>query len=558
MATISSPSTLPVVTSPQWKSDFIGASVQRGGDSIPLDTTYYGTLPADINEMVNNRVFQAALDRLPPTIRSLDITITIIGDTLKVTEKHNPSRVLLDTTTLAATEKDTFKETITKVNTLATTYLDTIAPSSRTSYSPEESARLCQEYGVKGMDNCSLYCYANSAAQLLTHIPSLKEDLVDQLKELEEFEEFEEFENGQALVENINTYILDPSNPITTDQGQDATEVLQHLTSSVPSFRAMAARTYTVTDEDEEEDTDSVADPTAILNLTIANVGSRQSVPFKDILANAFTASHDGSETHEATGKSIVGSKLRFNETPKHLFLKVGRIDTRTIDKKEITDIPLVLDLCNYESMTDDSIEVAPLYLKGFTIHSGTGQGNVGGHYTACFQKPHPSTGKWQWFHADDTRVTAITEAQALEMSKKASDIYYDDQKPISPDEEISQIVRDRRGLFSGFMNALNQNDTSSSDEDKKELLLQFYESLETADQNAIAKAVGQELYRRQQAGSYAPMRAVRGLGTFLGAVDYQGQGEDFINQSTYPKTKEILEPIIREKLAEIEAELDS
>jgi hypothetical protein len=119
---------------------------------------------------------------------------------------------------------------------------------------------------------------------------------------------------------------------------------------------------------------DSTIDlPTAIVNTLIQN--EREPTSYRD------------------SKEYLNQTATTFMECPRQLFIKLGRWDTLQKDVRPLS-APLTLDL---SSVMAETAPAHPLYLKGFTVHSGNGEKVMGGgHYISYFQKQDPITLAWQ------------------------------------------------------------------------------------------------------------------------------------------------------------------
>ena len=163
-----------------------------------------------------------------------------------------------------------------------------------------------------------------------------------------------------------------------------------------------------------------------------------EEIHFKDLLKQEISVQDtryeniqlvDGSNIFTQTEESFT-----YSRAPKQLFIQYKRFQrngsSSAKDSRSLLGVPFVLNLDEVNAIADGA-EKQPLYLKGFTVHEGSGQGSVGGHYTSYYL----SEGKW--YHANGSYVQEVLKEQVLLASQNATDLYYDDEKPTAEDEGV-------------------------------------------------------------------------------------------------------------------------
>ncbi|MCH9630386.1 MAG: hypothetical protein S4CHLAM37_03820 [Chlamydiia bacterium] len=457
------------------------------GIAMPGSKEHIGALGQAIDTTVQSTIFNKLLDGLEAKTgkKEFDIEIRYIGNEVKffqVLDSGKLEELKYDSTTLEEKEVTALVRSAAAVDAYAQSYIQATAPIKRKpEHCPDGSGRklsgAAQQHtrigdaklkkyhaaglkgqglspkvkgevgGSVGIENGSLYCYANSATQMLRHIPSLKAAVTDKAPE-EQRRALLEGKKGADIVSSTRKLMGGkPADKLPSTKGQDAGEFLGVYLDRVSSDLSsrmntgvQLTREYESADESKEPLTrkDPVF-PTSTVQLPMSSATGKHASFFHGLhvgLNESTTKDTDLFRPEDKPGKAYkqTGRKYRFTEPVRQIFFKPQRFrEDGTKDQRAITDVPYVLDL--RDAMAEGVEGAKPLELKGFTVHSGSGLNAVGGHYISYFQKD----GKW--YYANDKDVYEVSDLDQVKYaSMYAADLYYDDELSELGQAEITRI----------------------------------------------------------------------------------------------------------------------
>ncbi|PCI94534.1 hypothetical protein COB11_03730 [Candidatus Aerophobetes bacterium] len=296
--------------------------------------------------------------------------------------------------------------------------------------------QLSDKKNGMGIKNDSLYCYANSATQMLRHIPSLRAAVTDKLTKAQKAPLITG-KKGADIVRNTRALMGGkPADRLPSSRGHDASEffgvylnINSHDATSHMNTPMQLTREYIAIDDSRAPLTrkDDPLLSSAILLPMSSGTGKHASFYqcLHEALNETTTGDNDLFTPSDAPRQSFRQTKrtFRFTEPVKQIFIKPQRFGSDGVkDQRAITDIAYVLDLQKQGAMADGVTDAKPLELKGFTVHIGSGLNAAGGHYVSYFQKQ----GKWHYANDDDVyEVTNLDDVKYASMY--AADLYYDD-----------------------------------------------------------------------------------------------------------------------------------
>jgi hypothetical protein len=552
-----------------WTSTVVRAQVNSDQGPLRVKTQERGDLNAIVQGLVKTNVFQAALNSRPH-LNTLNVTILVTGDRIKVVNKFDPRDVILDTyqnTTIAPQQLQQLGEVSTRVTNFATQYLQT---KQAPSVSQSESQAMCAQQHVEGMNNNNNYCYANAAAQILQHV--LKAELLDKLPDNKAHLQSLKTApfTGEQLVACINAQKqADGEQPLPVGDGHDSTEILHYLTSLVSDFSTPAeekewAMRWNAGLKCPVQDTaPKVADePTSIMNMKLRASQGKPSISFREVLEDTLAFSKDSEENLNAMLLRVTSahptetfkSEFKFKKSPEHLGIHLGRKDGGRKDARDI-DIPLVLNLNDYQAMQEGEA-VDALFLKAFTVHAGSGQGNVGGHYVSYFQK-QVAKDTWQWFCANDTAVQAVSEQQALAAARQASFVYYDNKvtpsaEAYAQDMEIEAHVtrfEEQLHLFLRAQQELINNIPLTATAEQRKAAVNLYQAVTTEEERQKIEIELGKIYKARHNEPNFPK-----VPSIQDADSEQETGRKYLED--YPGSKmlrDALKTIVEEKIQDLQ-----
>lgn len=376
----------------------ITCSLEQKKKVLSKEEIAYETVATQVNALTQTDVFQNILKQLPKdTPPSLRVEVT--GTTFQI---FNNDQRLFDSTQENNSKSAPYQEAVDKINRIATQALHPPTPH--------------------GISNENVYCFANSAYQLLANIPSLRMSVLEQLPaSYDTLKDYSKILSGQTLVETWNQCCASPQEQFDLKHGHMASEFLERVigkckVSSLPTLITTSTRKNPKNPSDKTVTKEA---PAAFIGLQTTATGDF--LDFNAVLKQGLETTNPPNKVKDG---EVESSTSYFKSSPKQLFLKVDRFKNGKKDDRPLKNIPHLLDTT---SLIGKDTPATNLELKGFLVHKGTGQGTVGGHYVAYIKiEDAQQPGQYHWVCANDSTITSIEEEQLNQELKQASDLYYD------------------------------------------------------------------------------------------------------------------------------------